>query len=472
MQHRRPRESDKMAALTMTSDRVSICSNIAAFALARYESFSCHPGTLSDGRNAQQQELTVRGEPAHFLCIKNEEGAHSVGLKSQEPVFCEEPGLEPGVRGRRAYSDQRLTYMGLLLGCSTSFGHEGTLLGGESKVERKGGEEREGGGGWESEENRKFPRLAKAEVRRKSASFIEEALDELITSKADCTSIVMEQKEDAPLTIALEKRPFHSDGALSDAALNSFAGDKNNNNNSFRQSEGLNLLSAMTFSHFSGSYSPTSQTILPPVNSSGNVQLASSSSSSSSSGSHSSSSSSDHRPCSIVRPFHSLGGVALDCATVSVTLARHGSGCHIISSPGETAVSLTTMSTLPSAFSGLPYQLPVPVCDSSSLSFQPSDCHSPFARSNTTSPSSVASVPVSTEATDSDGAPTTLGTGRLPRTHPGCSTIKYNRRKGRTGASASQEEEEEQNRRRIHFCDYPSKLYNYWILQLVTTNRA
>lgn len=442
----------------MTSDRVSICSNIATFAMARY-SFSRHPGTVSDGRNTQQQELTVGGEPAHLIGIKNAERAHSVGLKSQEPVFGGEPALEPGHRGRRVQSDQCLTYMGLLLGCTSSLGHDGTLVGGASRVERKG----EGGlaageeGRWESEENWNWSRLAKVEVRRNSASFIEQVLDELITSKADCTSTAMGQKTEAQPTMALGKRPFRCEGATPDAPLNSFSDDKNNN--SLRQNADANLWSTMTFSNISGSYSLTSQNILPPLNSSGNAHLASSSSSSSS---PSSSCSSSDNPCSLVRPFHSLD-VALEDVSTSVTLAKHGSGCHIISSPGTT-VSLTTCS-LPSSsssFPDFPYQLPVPVCDSS-LSFQPSACHSPFSSSNSPSPSTVASGPASIATIDSDGSPVagaspTPVKGRPLKTHPGCSTIKYNRRKGRTGTSASQEEEEEQNKRRIHFCDYPSKL--------------
>lgn len=286
----------------MASDRVNMCSNIAAFAMARY-SISRHSGTVSDGRNTHQQDLTVRGEPTHLLGIKNMERAHSVGLKSQEPVFSGEPDLEPGLRGRRVQSDQCLTYMGLLLSCTSSPTHDGTLVGGVSRVERKG-EEREGGlasgegeeGGWESEENRKWPLMANVEVRRKSASFIEQALDELITSKADCTS--MEEKTVALPRIALEKRPFRCDGATPDAPLNSFSDDKNNN--SFRQNADANLWSAMTFSNFSGSYSLTSQNILPPLNSSGNVHLASPSSSSSSSSSCSSSDRSSMQPCEAV----------------------------------------------------------------------------------------------------------------------------------------------------------------------------
>lgn len=174
--------------------------------------------------------------------------------------------------------------------------------------------------------------------------------------------------------------------------------------------------------------------------------------------------------------FHSLDGSAGAQSTDSITFARLGSGCQIISCASN-PVCMTSGSVNPPC---LATPFPSPFFSAAETAFS-RNISTPSPSSATTvsllngaavlessPPSTIAhsdiyidvsgaeperASPPSVQLAASSGSSAPSPTPKQ-RTYPGCSTIRYNRRRRNQVHDSGQEEDD---KRRVHFCDYPGE---------------
>lgn len=180
------------------------------------------------------------------------------------------------------------------------------------------------------------------------------------------------------------------------------------------------------------------------------------------------------------KSFYSPGDAALfhspdvdgDRSRESMTLVKFGSGCEIISCATTQAIMTSGLMNLPS----FPTHTLSSITDRNSSAAELRFSNSVIAHSPSGSLTSLLSTraavsPVSCDV-DPDSCRPTERTGHIetenytmlvtppPRlrrshkTHPGCSTLRYNIRRGNQTSCSGQVED--QDKQRIHFCNYPN----------------